>query len=188
MVVRIIMKVCVAICIASYYNLWIIIVIHHVTDSEVPPATDPEVADRPTSCMIRPVQQTPVVTVTTTIQVSTTIQVLTTIQVSITTPSIITSTTTTMSFITITATPLSSCSVTGQQQTSASSSSDSDVVNICIPVVVVVGVIILIVVVMIGILIWRKTKNAQRIIELTHDKVAPNTAVIIENDLYGLVT
>ena len=162
----------------GYYNLWIIIVIHHVTDSEVPPATDPEVAD-PTSCMIRPiVQQTPVVTVTTTIQVSTTVQV------SITTPSIITSTTT----ITITTTPLSSCSVTDQQQTSASSSSDSDVVNICIPVVVVVGVIILIVVVMIGILIWRKTKNAQRIIELIHDKVAPNTAVIIENDLYGLVT
>ena len=53
---------------------------------------------------------------------------------------------------------------------------------------VVFGVIILVVLVVIGILIWRKTKSASlRISTLTHDKVASNTAVIVENDLYGLV-
>ena len=72
--------------------------------------------------------------------------------------SVITVTTTVSATAVIT--PQSSCNCPGQQQTSASSSSsDSDVVTIVTPVVVVLGVIILILVVIIGILIWRNTKN-----------------------------
>ena len=72
--------------------------------------------------------------------------------------SVITVTTTVSSTAVIT--PQSFCSCPGQQQTStSSSSSDSDVVTIVTPVVVVLGVIILILLVVIGVLIWRKATH-----------------------------
>ena len=134
----------------------------------------------PTSCVIRPVQQTSImhISLTTTIpqsscgcsdqQQTSVVTVTTTVHISATT-----------------ITPQSSCSCSDQQQTSASSSSVSNVLIITVPVVVLSGVIIVIMIVVIGILIWRK-KNI-RSDALPYDKVNPATAEVV-NDLYGSVT
>ena len=151
-----------------------LLVINHAPDEGSVMETVAETAS-PTSCAVRPIQQTSVITVTTTIH-----------QVSSTTRTIVMPTSTVASYVTLSTTlaPQSSCSFSDQQQTSTSSSSDCDAVTICIPIVVVFGVIILSLTLIIGILIWKKTKS--RSIALPYDKVVPTT-MTVDNDLYGLV-
>ena len=77
--------------------------------------------------------------------------------------------------------------VSTTRMTQSASDSD-DAVTICIPIVVVFGVIILLVlIVIIGILVWRKMRSKDD--TPPYNKPVPRTTnVLVENDLYGLVS